>query len=96
MPDGVVERTPKLEKLDSATRASVVSRLQEELEEVLANPANIRIKENLVAALTLEDDEAADAAFKEARTGLLQRGALTWPRLHELIAESKRLKGQTE
>ena len=89
------ERTPKLEKLDNATRVSVVTRLQEELEDVLVNPANIRIKENLVKALTLED-EAADAAFKEARGGLLQRGVLTWNRLHELIAECEKTRGQTD
>lgn len=86
--DRVVE-TPKQEKIDSALRRGVVTRLQRDYKEVLENPANIRIKEYLEAALTAQDDESADAAFAEARNGLMQRGVLTWPKLHKLIDLAK-------
>ncbi len=84
--------TPKLDKIDSALRPGVVTQLQREYKGELENPANIRIKEHLVAALTFEDDEAADAAFVEARNGLLQRGVLTWPKLHKLITLAETAK----
>jgi len=89
-----VIETPKQEKIDSVLRPGVVTRLQREYKDVLENPANIRIKEHLQTALTSEDDEAAEAAFAEARNGLLQLGILTWPKLHKFIALAKRAQNR--
>ena len=85
------ERIPKLEGVGRKTLTLAALKLQDTYKDVLGNPANIRIKENLETAESSKNDTEANVAFRTAALGLMQRGVLTRNRLDELITEGKEL-----